>query len=248
MGIAAQARKIGGSHLDPTLPSGSRACQGPITSIRQEIPTSHCRSLRYDTHPHQTPPVRIAFKEWAVIVEALGRGDQSLILRKGGIAEGRPGFRIEHPQFLLFPTQFHQHRDQVTAGGQALFDALPEPAGTPDTVGVAYFAKVCGWRKLDSLEQTLRLEDLHVWRPEVITERFAWGREASIHAIALRVYRLVEPRSLPVRPEYSGCRSWIELEIDVDLTGANPVLDEPVHQQRMHQMQAALGGPLTSFS
>ncbi len=39
--------------------------------------------------------MRIAFKEWAVIVDALGRGDQILILRKGGISEGRGGFQIE---------------------------------------------------------------------------------------------------------------------------------------------------------
>ena len=33
--------------------------------------------------------VQTAFKEWAVIVEALGQGEQIVILRKGGIAEGR---------------------------------------------------------------------------------------------------------------------------------------------------------------
>lgn len=183
-----------------------------------------------------------------MIVEALGRGHQSLILRKGGIAEGRLGFRIEHSQFLLFPTQFHQQREQVTPQGQSLFDALPETTGAPDTVNVEYVASVCGWRKFDSLEQAQRLENSHLWRREVIADRFAWGREASIHAVALRVTRLAEPRRIPMRPEYSGCRSWIELETDVDPSGATPVLDESIHEERMLRMQAALGGPLTSFS
>jgi hypothetical protein len=31
----------------------------------------------------------VGFKEWAIVGEALGRGRQSIILRKGGIAEGR---------------------------------------------------------------------------------------------------------------------------------------------------------------
>jgi hypothetical protein len=31
----------------------------------------------------------VGFKEWAIVGEALGRGGQSIILRKGGIAEGR---------------------------------------------------------------------------------------------------------------------------------------------------------------
>ena len=33
----------------------------------------------------------VGFKEWAIVCEALGRGEQSIILRKGGIAEGREG-------------------------------------------------------------------------------------------------------------------------------------------------------------
>ena len=35
------------------------------------------------------------FKEWTLICDALGRGEQSIILRKGGIAEGRAGFRFD---------------------------------------------------------------------------------------------------------------------------------------------------------
>ena len=62
--------------------------------------------------------MRNAFKEWAIVVDALGRGDQILILRKGGIAEGRDGFRVDHQNFLLFPTLYHQQRDCVTPGGR----------------------------------------------------------------------------------------------------------------------------------
>ena len=42
----------------------------------------------------------IAFKEWAVICEALA-ATQSLILRKGGISEEGGTFRPEHAEFLL---------------------------------------------------------------------------------------------------------------------------------------------------
>src|SRR6201995_425311 len=62
-------------------------------------------------HPcvfRRDPSAMFAFKEWTLICEALGRGAQSLIIRKGGIAEGRDGFRFKHPDFLLFPTLFHE--------------------------------------------------------------------------------------------------------------------------------------------
>ena len=56
----------------------------------------------------------VAFKEWALVCEALGNGRQSLILRKGGIAEGRDGFAFKHPNFFLFPTWFHEQLARTT--------------------------------------------------------------------------------------------------------------------------------------
>ena len=51
---------------------------------------------------------RIAFKEWATICAALESRGQIAILRKGGIHEGRQGFRVAYPEFWLFPTYVHQ--------------------------------------------------------------------------------------------------------------------------------------------
>ena len=59
------------------------------------------------------PPT--GFKEWAFICEALGQGVQTIILRKGGISEGRGGFQIEHDRFFLYPTFDHQRNDLVRA-------------------------------------------------------------------------------------------------------------------------------------
>ncbi len=49
-----------------------------------------------------------AFKEWAVTIEALARGEQIIILRKGGIQEPNLHFQIEHDRFLFFPGYLHQ--------------------------------------------------------------------------------------------------------------------------------------------
>ena len=50
-----------------------------------------------------------ALKEWATIVTALENGEQTVILRKGGILETASGFKIEARKFFLFPT-FEQDR------------------------------------------------------------------------------------------------------------------------------------------
>src|SRR5688572_20328501 len=76
---------------------------------RRKKTGAFCR--RKSLHPSSGrlhPSLMFAFKEWTLICDALGRGEQSLIIRKGGIAEGRGGFRFKHADFLLFPTLFHE--------------------------------------------------------------------------------------------------------------------------------------------
>ena len=67
-----------------------------------------------------------ALKEWATVVNALENGDQTVLLRKGGILEDSSGFVVESEKFFLFPTfehqekihvkpQFHKHLEDVLA-------------------------------------------------------------------------------------------------------------------------------------
>jgi hypothetical protein len=170
--------------------------------------------------------VKIAFKEWAVVADALGRGRQILILRKGGISEGRGGFQVEHPSFLLFPTLYHQQRESVIPEAQARYDAIAPTLPPKDRLRIELFAEVIDWWRLESADAAQRLSGQHIWRDEVIAERFGWGREKAIHALAVRVHRLRAPVELPMLERYGGCKSWIELAGDVDLAGASPVLTD----------------------
>lgn len=183
--------------------------------------------------------MRIAFKEWAVVVDALGRGEQIIILRKGGISEGRGGFQIEHERFLLFPTLFHQQRESVQPAAQVRYDALA-PKLSASTVRIEFFVEVADWKLVDSLETALRLRGQHIWREEVIRERFDWGRAKSIYAMAVRVFRLEAPVELPMRAEYGGCKSWVDLDVTVSPERAQPVLTEREFQGKLERFRAAL--------
>src|ERR1041385_7305373 len=169
--------------------------------------------------------MRIAFKEWAVDVDGLGRGDQIIVLRKGGISEGRSGFQMEHNRFFLFPTMFHQQRESVQSAAQLRYDALA-PKLSPDFVRIEIFVEVVDWKLLDSLDAALRLRGQHIWREEVIRNRFGWGKSESIYALAVRAFRLPLPAELPMRAEYSGCKSWIECDEPISPDGAQPVLTD----------------------
>jgi hypothetical protein len=184
--------------------------------------------------------LRVAFKEWAVVVDALLRGEQAVILRKGGLREGRGGFHIEHPEFLLFPTLFHQQRESVLPAAQARYDELAPHFPPPATLRLAGFARVVAWRRLGSLAAASRLRGQHIWRDEVIAERFDWGREKEIHALAVRVYFLEAPVELLMRPAYGGCKSWIELEEEVGIAGARSALSEAAFAAKLEVFQKAL--------
>ena len=189
--------------------------------------------------------MRTAFKEWAIIVDALGRGEQILILRKGGISEGRVGFQVEHPQFLLFPTLFHQQRESVTTEAQSRYDQIAPHLPPPEILRLEYFAEVAAWRQLDSLSTAVALRGQHCWRDEVIAERFDWGRAKNIFAIAVRVYRLPLPIELPMSPAYGGCKSWVELEKDIVTTGAQSVLDQQAFDKKLNRLLSALNPAAT---
>ena len=182
-------------------------------------------------------PMRTAFKEWAIVVDALGRGDQVLILRKGGIHEGKGGFQIEHPRFWLFPTLFHQQRESVIPPAQARYGEIAPQISPADKVSIEVLAQVAEWRRIESLDQAHALRGQHIWTDEVIADRFEWGRDKNIFALAVRVFRLPQAVVLAMSPSYGGCKSWIELEADLPTKEAVPVLGDTTFAEKLKRFR-----------
>ena len=182
-----------------------------------------------------------AFKEWRVVVDALGRGEQIFILRKGGIHEGRGGFKMDYMEFALFPTEFHQQRDSVIPSAQARFDERLGVNEATSSVFIEYYAAVQEWHQVRDKSDLDRLRGQHIWKDEVILDRFEWGREKGIFAIAVRVHRLATALELPVLPEYGGCKSWISLAHEVPVAGSVPVLDDHAFAGKLKLFREALG-------
>ena len=184
--------------------------------------------------------MKTAFKEWMVVIQALGRGDQIFILRKGGIHEGRGGFRMEHSEFLLFPTLFHQQRESVVPGADVHFEEIAAEAQSRNMVPIEFFARVVEHHHLENFADVQKLSGQHIWRDEVIEQRFEWGRERGIYAIAVRVFRLPIRLELPNLPEYGGCKSWVTLAKDAYTQDAPPVLEDSAFNDRLEQFRTAL--------
>src|SRR6516225_6352244 len=96
-----------------------------------------------------------AFKEWAVICQALAEGKQALILRKGGIAESAGEFAVEHTRLWLFPTYTHQQRDGIRPEATALLEEVEAEKPPAGSVHLSHWADVTGIYRIHELAPAL---------------------------------------------------------------------------------------------
>lgn len=166
----------------------------------------------------------VALKEWQVVCDALARGEQSILLRKGGIQEGPGGFSIEHRRFALLPTRLHQkaemlkpsYRDRVNGG-----DVEPE------AFHLTHVGEITEILTVDSREVLDRLDDLHVWDEPYLEMRWNYRPERPLYLLLVRAYALDEPFDLKNTYEVAGCRSWVPLK--GPLEASRPVLSNADH-------------------
>jgi len=165
---------------------------------------------------------KIALKEWAALVEAIGRGEQLLLVRKGGIADPGEGFQLKHREFFLYPTWEHQAEEHFRPEFRERFRKLP-PEGGP--VRLQVYAGVAYQKEVKDHSVLAGLEKYHLWSPEFLEQRVRYKPELPTQVLVLRAYRIPKPVLHPVRPEYAGCKSWVELSEEIALKGAEPVLE-----------------------
>ena len=123
---------------------------------------------------------------------------------------------------------------------QASFDEMAPQLPGPHRVRLEYLAEVVVCHRLECLADAQRLRGQHVWSDEVIRKRFDWGKTKDIFAMAVRVFRLPQPTELPMRPAYGGCKSWVELDTEIPITGARAVLSGEEFEAKLKTFRAAV--------
>jgi hypothetical protein len=167
--------------------------------------------------------LKIAFKEWAVICRALAEGRQSLILRKGGIAETGGQFRPEHNRFWLYPTFSHEKPEDIKPEAAELFRAADADRPPPGTLRLTHFAEVHGVYYIKQLFGALLLDDLHIWSEATVRQRFEY-RSPGLYVLPVRVFCSATAVEIPESPAHAGCRTWVEFDRGLPTEGATPVL------------------------
>ena len=158
-------------------------------------------------------PGRIpAFKEWGVIVDALLEGEQIVDVRKGGLREEGRHFGLRSTRCWLYPTVEHQRVDLLKPAYRHRV-ALNEAAAPPEhTIRIDGWADVVGVAKLTDPDQLTELGSKLIWSDDYAASRLKWKKRDPLWVLVMRAHRLVEPLTVPMRDEYRGCSSWVDVE------------------------------------
>lgn len=173
-----------------------------------------------------------AFKEWAVVCNAMKTGRQILLIRKGGIREEDGIFRVEDPEFFLMPTYEHQNADLLQL---AFVDELAkvQAAGyDPRTVKMDACAVADTVLTCEDEERLNRLAPHHVWNERYVRQRQDFNPYDPLYVILPRVYRLPQAHTVPMRPDYVGCKSWVTLERRLSTRGSLAALGDAEFARR----------------
>ena len=181
----------------------------------------------------------VALKEWATVLEAMARGEQLVLIRKGGLIEPGSGFELVSPSFVLYPTFEHQAVNYLRPDYRGYFDAAqrqraPQGQVRFDLVGVAVSS-------VQSKDPAVveRLRAHHIYNEAFLSQRLKWQPDQPLMIVVVRAFRLA-PRTVPVIDRYAGCKSWVELESPLALTEATPVLDDAAFEMRLRDLTPLL--------
>jgi hypothetical protein len=181
----------------------------------------------------------IGLKEWAVTSAALGRGEQVLMLRKGGIREDGRHFKIEHEQFLLYPGLFHEGELLLKPDYRGLLDETAD-ADFAKEISFSVYCELVETIEISEEHQVRALDAFHIWSKEFAVKRFKWKPRHPLKLMIVRAYRLETPSTVAVGEGYAGCKSWVDLSDEIDLANLTPALSDSEFDTQVSKIHEAL--------
>lgn len=183
-----------------------------------------------------------ALKEWASVVHAFARGEQLVLIRKGGLADATRGFEIVSKQFVFYPTFEHQTVNFIRQPYRQYLDHALAQRPAEDQLRLELGGLVVSSTSVHDSALISRLEPVHIYNDAFLEQRLRWQPDQPLVVVVVRAFRLPSPKFLPVASRYAGCKSWVELEQPIPLHGATPVLDDKAFDERLKHVQTILVG------
>jgi hypothetical protein len=93
-----------------------------------------------------------------------------------------------------------------------------------------------------------RMESLTLLDREAIETRYRFRSDQAINVIAVRAYRLARPADVVMKAEYSGCRSWVSIDEEIDIDGSAPALSDDALDAQINAIDALLTEPVPAWN
>lgn len=183
--------------------------------------------------------IQLACKEWASVCAALASGRQSLLLRKGGIAEPTGDFQVQSNWFWLYPTYVHQQQNQLREPEWLeKGEIFKAPA---KKILFFHLAEVIETFHLMNLEILEKIGSFHVLSKECISSRFAY-RSLGLTVLLVKIHKVLTPVEIDETPFYLGCKSWVNLASPLVARETSPVLSAKDFSAEVDQIKTLLNG------
>lgn len=153
------------------------------------------------------------FKEWNAVIEALGTGKQSILIRN---------YSTNIDEFLLYPTvSYASKNDYLDAFQDQYHDFVDEnllPDKKNDEILIKYFARV--EKIIERTPSRIPSQKYYIWSRNHVN---SYITSRSTFVWLLRVYLLKEPVWMKAK---SRAIKFANLNKDVSLESINPVLND----------------------
>ncbi len=181
-------------------------------------------------------PLSAALKEWDVTVKTLEKGNNILLLRKGGIKEISGRFKVNHNPVLLYPTYEHQKPHLLKSDYRTFINPVSS-SGETEIIKISSWANITNIFQVEDFSIIKQLYPYHIWTKNFVEERFNWKQTQPLFVLLLRVFLLGEPVLIPYDSSYGGCRSWIQLNQDISLSKSYPVMTDNNYYQTVEEIR-----------
>jgi hypothetical protein len=194
-------------------------------SINHDLSSSIKSSSSSGTRSQSDSNYIAALKEWAIVCKATENGKQVLLFRKGGIMEYRNGFELKYKNFFLFPTFEHQSIGSIQNEYKIELESLENQhninkdqnnfnVSNQNIVNINLFVEVTYFNEINDINKLEKLEKFHIWNLDYVKMRFNYNPKKPLYLMLLRTYKLNDSIKIHNKPEWSGCKSWIQINLE----------------------------------
>jgi hypothetical protein len=92
----------------------------------------------------------------------------------------------------------------------------PTPYSQENVTKITSFVEITHFNEVSDIDELEKLQKFHIWNLDYVKMRFNYNPKKPLYLLLLRTYKLNEAIKIANRPEWAGCKSWIQIDAEAD--------------------------------